>query len=86
VSEPRVTSRSSSNSDASPSLPKPPGTTDTPPTVRRRLAALLYEALLLFGVVFVAGYLFSTLTQQRNGLTHHNLAEARIFAGNLGLA
>ncbi|HZZ10398.1 MAG TPA: RDD family protein [Paraburkholderia sp.] len=48
------------------------------PTVRRRLAALLYEALILFGVVFIAGYLFSTLTQQRNGLTHHNLLAAWI--------
>ncbi|NKJ46215.1 hypothetical protein CIC12_05530 [Burkholderia sp. SG-MS1] len=48
------------------------------PTVRRRLAALLYEALILFGVVFVAGYLFSTLTQQRNGFTHHNLLAAWI--------
>lgn len=48
------------------------------PTVRRRLAALLYEALILFGVVFVAGYLFSTLMQQRNGLTHHNLLSAWI--------
>jgi uncharacterized RDD family membrane protein YckC len=43
------------------------------PTIRRRLAALVYEAVLLFGVVFIAGYLFGTLTQQRNGLTHHNL-------------
>ncbi|MCC8397124.1 RDD family protein [Paraburkholderia sp. MMS20-SJTR3] len=50
------------------------------PTVRRRLAALLYEAVILFGVVFLAGYLFSTLTQQRNGLTHHNL-----LAGWIGL-
>jgi uncharacterized RDD family membrane protein YckC len=50
----------------------------TAPTVRRRLAALLYEALILFGVVFIAGYLFSTLTQQRNGLTHHNLLAAWI--------
>lgn len=48
------------------------------PTVRRRLAALLYEAVILFGVVFIAGYLFSTLTQQRNGLTHHNLLAAWI--------
>jgi uncharacterized RDD family membrane protein YckC len=63
-----------------------PLTTTTPPadasriapTVRRRLAALLYEALILFGVVFIAGYLFSTLTQQRNGLTHHNLLAAWI--------
>ncbi|MDE1182751.1 RDD family protein [Paraburkholderia sp.] len=43
------------------------------PTVRRRLATMLYEGVILFGVVFIAGYLFSTLTQQRNGLTHHNL-------------
>jgi uncharacterized RDD family membrane protein YckC len=43
------------------------------PTIRRRLAALVYESVLLFGIVFIAGYLFSTLTQQRNGLTHHNL-------------
>jgi uncharacterized RDD family membrane protein YckC len=78
VSEPRVTSRSSSTSNASPSRPEPSVSTGTPPTVRRRLAALLYEALLLFGVVFVAGYLFSTLTQQRNGLTHHNLLAAWI--------
>ncbi|WP_233800438.1 RDD family protein [Paraburkholderia sp. HP33-1] len=48
------------------------------PTVRRRLAALFYEAVILFGIVFLAGYLFSTLTQQRNGLTHHNLLAAWI--------
>ena len=42
------------------------------PTLRRRLATMLYESVILFGVVFLAGYPFSTLTQQRNGLTHHN--------------
>ncbi len=41
------------------------------PALRRRLLCMVYEAVLLFGVVFIAGYLFSTLTQQRNGLTHH---------------
>jgi uncharacterized RDD family membrane protein YckC len=46
------------------------------PTIRRRLAALVYESVLLFGIVFFAGYLFGTLTQQRNGLTHHNLLAA----------
>jgi uncharacterized RDD family membrane protein YckC len=46
--------------------------------VRRRLATMLYEGVILFGVVFLAGYLFSTLTQQRNGLTHHNLLAAWI--------
>ncbi len=39
---------------------------------------MLYEGVILFGVVFIAGYLFSTLTQQRNGLTHHNLLDAWI--------
>ena len=37
---------------------------------------MLYEGVILFGIVFIAGYLFSTLTQQRNGLTHHNLLAA----------
>ncbi len=39
---------------------------------RRRLATMVYEVI-LFGIVFMAGYLFSTLTQQRNGLAHHSL-------------
>jgi uncharacterized RDD family membrane protein YckC len=49
-----------------------------PPTIRRRLAALVYEALILFGIVFLAGLLFGTLTQQRNGLTHRDLLAAWI--------
>ncbi|WP_250499661.1 RDD family protein [Caballeronia sp. GAWG1-5s-s] len=42
------------------------------PSLRRRLSTMVYEGVILFGVVFIAGYLFSTLTQQRNGLTHHD--------------
>ncbi len=56
----------------------PPDAPSAPPTVRRRLATLVYEGVILFGVVFLAGYLFSTLTQQRNGLVHHNLLAAWI--------
>ncbi|TXC86201.1 RDD family protein [Paraburkholderia azotifigens] len=52
--------------------PQPESSEPSVPTVRRRLATLMYEGVLLFGVVFFAGYLFSTLTQQRNGLVHHN--------------
>lgn len=52
--------------------PQPESVEPAAPTVRRRLATLMYESVLLFGVVFFAGYLFSTLTQQRNGLVHHN--------------
>lgn len=40
------------------------------PSLRRRLASWLYEGILLFGVVFLSGYLFSTLTQSRHALTN----------------
>jgi len=61
------------DSAALPPNPKPAEFAEpAPPTVRRRLATLMYEGVLLFGVVFFAGYLFSTLTQQRNGLVYHN--------------
>jgi uncharacterized RDD family membrane protein YckC len=56
----------------------PAGALLATPSLRRRLATMLYEGVILFGVVFFAGYLFSTLTQQRNGLTHHNLMAAWI--------
>lgn len=38
------------------------------PGLMRRLAAFTYEGVILFGVVMIAGYLFSTLTQQRHAL------------------
>ncbi|KWE75022.1 hypothetical protein WL77_05905 [Burkholderia ubonensis] len=50
----------------------------SPPSVLRRLAALLYESVLLFGIVFFAGLAFALATQQRNGLVHHNLLAAWI--------
>ncbi len=40
----------------------------TAPPLRRRMACWLYEGMLLFAVVFVADYLFSSLTQSRHGL------------------
>ncbi|MCP3711588.1 RDD family protein [Paraburkholderia sp. CNPSo 3274] len=43
-----------------------------PVSIRRRLAAFVYESVLLFGVVFAAGLAFSLVLQQRNGYTHHN--------------
>ncbi|WP_322014537.1 RDD family protein [Paraburkholderia sp. J12] len=48
------------------------------PTIRRRLAALLYESVLLFGVIFLAGLAFSLVLQQRNGLAYHHLMSAWI--------
>ncbi len=38
------------------------------PGLARRLAAFVYEGVLLFGVVMIAGYLYSSLTQQRHAL------------------
>lgn len=38
------------------------------PGLLRRLACLVYEGMLLFGVVMIAGYLYSSLTQQRHAL------------------
>ena len=40
----------------------------TAPSLRRRMACWLYEGMLMFGVVFIAGYLFGTLSQTRNAL------------------
>ena len=45
----------------------------------RRLACLLYEGLLLFGVVFVAAYLFGTLSQTRNAMDNRHALQAFLF-------
>lgn len=51
---------------------------ETPP-LPRRLACWLYEGVLLFGVVFIAGYLFSTLSQTRNALDNRHPLMAFLF-------
>jgi uncharacterized RDD family membrane protein YckC len=38
------------------------------PSLLRRLACFVYEGVVLFGVVMIAGYLYSSLTQQRHAL------------------
>lgn len=38
------------------------------PGLARRLAAFVYEGVLLFGVTMISGYLYSSLTQQRHAL------------------
>ncbi len=49
------------------------------PGIARRMAAFLYEGVLLFGVVFVAGYLYGTLTQQRHALLGRTGLQVFIF-------
>jgi uncharacterized RDD family membrane protein YckC len=45
----------------------------------RRFGAMLYEGVLLFGVSFIAGYLFDTLTQSRQALMHRHAREIWLF-------
>jgi uncharacterized RDD family membrane protein YckC len=49
------------------------------PTLRRRLATMLYEGVLLFGVLMLFGFLYSVLTQQRHALSGRNGMQAVIF-------
>jgi uncharacterized RDD family membrane protein YckC len=49
------------------------------PTLKRRMAAWLYEGILLFGVVFISGYLFSTLSQTRNAMDNRHGLQLFIF-------
>ena len=50
-------------SPASPAAASQPGAPAHTPRLRRRIASGLYEAVLLFAVMFVPAYLFSALTQ-----------------------
>lgn len=49
------------------------------PGLWRRMACWVYEGILLFGVVFISGYLFSTLSQTRNALDNRNALQAFVF-------
>jgi uncharacterized RDD family membrane protein YckC len=54
------------------------------PTLRRRLACFVYEGVLLFGVVMVAGFAYATVTQQRHALSGTAGLQAVVF-GVLGV-
>jgi len=51
----------------------------TAPGLRRRMACWLYEGILMFGVVFLSGYLFGTLSQTRNALDNRHPLQAFLF-------
>ncbi|HPW82912.1 MAG TPA: RDD family protein [Rhodoferax sp.] len=53
--------------------------TQKSPGLRRRMACWLYEGILMFGVVFISGYLFGTLSQTRNALDNRNALQAFLF-------
>jgi uncharacterized RDD family membrane protein YckC len=49
------------------------------PGLWRRMACWAYEGMLLFGVVFISGYLFGTLSQTRNALDNRHALQAFLF-------
>ena len=49
------------------------------PGLWRRMACWVYEGILLFGVVFISGYLFGTLSQTRNAMDNRNALQAFLF-------
>ena len=51
----------------------------TTPSLRRRLSSMLYESMLLFGVLFMSAWLFSTLLQQRHALYLRHAMETWLF-------
>ena len=51
----------------------------TTPSLRRRMACWFYEGMLLFGVLFVAGYLFGTLSQTKHALHNRHGLQAFLF-------
>jgi len=50
-----------------------------PPSRLRRFACMMYEGVLLFAVVFLASYLFDTLTQSRHALSLRHGRQAVLF-------
>lgn len=49
------------------------------PSLPRRMACWLYEGMLLFGVTFIAGYLFGTLSQTKNALDNRHALQGFLF-------
>lgn len=49
------------------------------PPLRRRLFCMVYEAILLFGVVFAADFAFDVLTQSRHALLFRHARQAWLF-------
>lgn len=62
------------------SVPMSLSPTDAPAAPRaRRFASMMYEGVLLFAVVFIADYLFDTLTQSRHALMWRHTRQVWLF-------
>jgi uncharacterized RDD family membrane protein YckC len=56
-----------------------PLTPTVAPTLKRRMICMLYEGILLFGVVFAADLIFDILTQSRHALTLRHVRSLWLF-------
>lgn len=56
-----------------------PAASAATPGLARRMAAFVYEGVLMFGVLMSAGFLYSSLTQQRHALQGHAGLQAFLF-------
>ena len=64
---------------AKPSQPPLAPSLITTPARSRRFASMMYEAVLLFAVVFLSDYLFDTLTQSTHGLMLRSTRQIWLF-------
>jgi uncharacterized RDD family membrane protein YckC len=60
-------------------MPSPPGFPRPPAPLGRRLLSFVYEGVLLFGVVMLAGLIYGTLTGQRHALQGLHGLQAFVF-------
>ncbi|MEB0140044.1 MULTISPECIES: RDD family protein [unclassified Undibacterium] len=51
----------------------------TTPALRRRLLCMVYEAMLLFGIVFSVGFVFDVLSQSHNALALRHARQICLF-------
>lgn len=60
-------------------MPTPnPESLPVPPRLRR-FASMMYEGVLLFGIVFAVGYVFDTLTESHDGEMFRHARQALLF-------
>ena len=50
-----------------------------PPSLIRRLLCMSYEAMLLFGLIFMSALLFGVLMQQRHALLYRHILQVCLF-------
>lgn len=74
-----ASTRSTARAGLPPTVPAARAVSLQAPPLVRRMACWLYEGILMFGVVFIAGYLFGTLSQTRNAMDNRHALQGFLF-------